>query len=86
MKYGYFGYDPVGPSTFFYTDDNGQPKETTFNIEDTERLIEAISGIIQASGVDHVLTNPAGLGLGNAINGYLGTNFGYKPCTFELNK
>ena len=86
MKYGYFNYDPIGPSIFFYTDNDGNPKEMHFNIESTERLIEAISGIISAAGIDHVLANAPGLGLSSAIKNYLSTNFNYQVCDFELNK
>ena len=57
-----------------------------FNIESTERLIEAISGIISAAGIDHVLANAPGLGLSSAIKNYLSTNFNYQVCDFELNK
>ena len=86
MKYGYFNYDPVGPSVFFYTDDAGQPREMNLNIESIERLIEAVSGFIQAAGINHVLANAAGLGLSSAINQYLSTNFNYNTVEFELNQ
>lgn len=56
------------------------------NIEDTERLIEAISGVISAAGIDHVVANASGLGLSTAIKNYLSTNFNYQTCEFELNK
>lgn len=86
MKYAYFNYDPVGPSIFFYTDDEGTPKETHFNIDDTDRLVEAISASIQTSGADHLVCNSAAIGLKDSINKYLAGMYGYtNPLVFELN-
>lgn len=85
MKYGYFNYDPVGPSVFFYLDDNGQPRETHYNIADLNNLIEAISASIECGHIDHVLCNVAGLGLADAINQNLSTQFNNHTCVFEIN-
>lgn len=85
MKYGYFNYDPVGPSVFFYLDDNGQPRETQFHIAEPERLVEAISATISGGNIDHVLCNVAGLGLADSIMNHLSTQFNYGTCTFEIN-
>ena len=85
MKYGYFNYDPVGPSIFFYLDDSVQPRETQFHITDPERLVEAISATIQGGNIDHVLCNATGLGLADAILNHLSTQFNYGTCTFEIN-
>ena len=86
MKYGYFNYDPVGPSVFFYMDDEGNPRETNFHISDPDRLVEAISAAISTAGIDHVLCNMPGLGLADAITNHLATQFGYNNCVFEINK
>ena len=85
MKYGYFNYDPVGPSIFFYLNDDGQPRETHFNIDDPERLVEAISACISGGHIDHVLCNQAGLGLSDSIKNYLMTQYAYGEVIFELN-
>jgi hypothetical protein len=86
LKYGYFNYDPVGPSVFFYLDDNGQPRETQFHIAEPERLIEAISATISGGHIDHVLCNASGLGLADAISNHLSTQFEYNNCVFEINE
>jgi len=85
LKYGYFNYDPVGPSIFFYTDDAGQPREMNLNIDTVERLIEAVSGLISGAGIDHVVANAAGMGLSGPINQYLSTSFNYNNVEFEMN-
>ena len=85
MKYGYFNYDPVGPSIFFYMNDDGQPRETQFHIAEPERLVEAISAAIQGGHIDHVLCNETGLGLAPAIKNYLMSQFSYEDVEFELN-
>ena len=85
LKYGYFNYDPVGPSVFFYVDENGQPKETQFHIAEPEKLIEAVSACINAGHIDHVLCNYAGLGLSDSLQNYLMNQFNYNEITFELN-
>ena len=86
MKYGYFNYNPVGPSIFFYTDDNGTPKEMQFNLEDPARLVEAVSGILDATNIDHVLCNNAGLELSDAIKTYMLKKYSDKQVEFEINK
>lgn len=86
MRYGCFNYDPVGPSLFFYVSEDGQPRETQFHIDDPARLVEAVSACIQGGNIDHVLCNPAGLGLSDAIKNHLTTQFAYGDITFELNK
>lgn len=85
MKYRYFNYDPVGPSIFFYTAEDGSPKEINFNIEDPEHLVEAVSAIINSTNIDHVLCNQAGLGLSDSIKSYLMTQYNARSCEFELN-
>ena len=85
MKYGYFNYDLVGPSVFFYVDDNGQPRETHFHIGEIEKLVEAVSATITGGNIDHVLCNVPGLGLADSINNHLSTQFSYNNCIFELN-
>ncbi len=86
MKYACFHYDPIGPSTFFYTDDQGQPRETQFNITEPANLVEAVSAAIQFGNIDHVTCNEPGLGLSSAIKQYLLTHFNQYNCEFELNK
>jgi len=83
LRYACFHYDPVGPSTFFYTDDNGQPREMTFHIDEPANLVEAVSTAIQVGKVDHVTCNEPGLGLAPAIKQYLLTNFNQYKCEFE---
>lgn len=83
-KVGYLNFSAVS-STLFTIMDGDQQTDYEFNQLEPQACIETIATLIQQHGLEEVVCNKMGYGLGASISHQLKTKYGNFNCTFKMN-